>query len=232
MSERNSSAWWVFIGGVIRWLVILHVLFLGVVFFLLVFVRFFNPPITGIMLYRQWVSRQRVYPMVYLPLKEIPGDIRTMVIALEDDGFYRHHGVEWQAMKRAFERNMKLRKPFYGGSTITQQLARTLFLWPGKSYLRKYLELLIALEMEVVLPKKRILELYLNTAEWGPGVFGIQQGSFYHYRAPVWMLSKDQKMRLLVILSSPVKYGPYDFGRLKILYQRYAYLRAVFGEGD
>ncbi|URA09336.1 biosynthetic peptidoglycan transglycosylase [Thermospira aquatica] len=182
------------------------------------------------MIYRQWIQQQRVYPIVYIRLKDIPSDIRTMVISLEDDGFYRHHGVEWVAIRRAFERNMKLRKPFYGGSTITQQLSRTLFLWPGKSYIRKYLEFLIALEMELVLPKKRILELYLNTAEWGPGIFGIQQGSFYHYHVPVWMLSKDQKMRLLVILSSPVKYRPYDFGKLKILYQRYSYLKSIFGE--
>lgn len=216
--------------AVLKWIFLGHVFFLGVMFFLLLFVRFVNPPVTGIMIYRQWIKGERLYPPVYLSLADIPSDIKSMVIALEDDNFYRHRGVEWRAMKRAFERNMRLRKPFFGGSTITQQLARTLFLWPGKSYLRKYLELLIALEMEMVLPKKRILELYLNTAEWGPGVFGIQQGSFYHYGLPVWMLSKDQKMRLLVILSSPVKYTPYDFGRLKILYQRYAYLRSVFGE--
>jgi len=199
---------------------------------LLLFVRFVNPPMTGIMLYRKFVNGYRIYPIVYLSLKEIPADVQTMVIALEDDTFYRHHGVEWQAMQRAFQRNMKLRKPFYGGSTITQQLARTLFLWPGKSYIRKYLELLIALEMEVVLPKKRILELYLNTAEWGKGVFGIQQASFYHYHQPVWMLTRDEKIRLLVILSSPVKYGPYNFGRLKILYQRYSYLSSIFNPSE
>ncbi len=228
--ETNSPTLLFFFIGFLKVLFLGHVLFFLVMFFLLVFVRFVNPPVTGIMVYRQWIQRQRVYPLVYLKLKDIPSDIRTMVISLEDDGFYRHHGVEWVAMKRAFERNMKLRKPFYGGSTITQQLARTLFLWPGKSYIRKYLEFLIALEMELVLPKQRILELYLNTAEWGPGVFGIQQGSFYHYQAPVWMLSKDQKIRLLVILSSPVKYSPYDFGRLRILYQRYSYLKSIFGD--
>jgi len=229
MNTRQRSSGWDGLTMLLKVVLVAHGLFLGVVFVLLVVIRFVNPPVTGIMLYRQWITHQRVYPIVYLEFRQIPQDIKTMVVALEDDGFYRHHGVEWRAMQRAFERNLRLRKPFYGGSTITQQLARTLFLWPGKSYLRKYLELLIALEMEWVLPKKRILELYLNTAEWGPGIFGIQQGSFYHYRAPVWMLSRDQKMRLLVILSSPVKYGPYDFGHLKILFQRYAYLQSVFG---
>lgn len=228
--RRHTVSFGMFLKSLAMIVIMIHGLFLGVVFFLLLFFRFFNPPVTGIMLYRQWVNGYRVYPLVYLTLQDIPLDVRTMVVALEDDGFYRHHGVEWQAMTQAFQRNLKLRKPFYGGSTLTQQLARTLFLWPGKSYIRKYLEFLIALEMELILPKKRILELYLNTAEWGKGVFGIQQGSFYHYRAPLWMLTKDQKIRLLVILSSPVKYGPYDFGNLKILYQRYAYLVSVFGE--
>ncbi|OQA64068.1 MAG: Penicillin-binding protein 1F [Spirochaetes bacterium ADurb.Bin269] len=151
-----------------------------------------------------------------------------MIIRVEDGTFYQHHGVLPAAIKHAWKLNKNLGKPVYGGSTITMQTARTLFLVPEKSYLRKYLEVIIAFEMEWILGKDRIFELYLNNAEWGKGVYGIEAASYYHYKKSVSKLSTEQAIRLVTLLSSPIKYGPYNLNKNAILAQRYAYLRKRF----
>jgi monofunctional biosynthetic peptidoglycan transglycosylase len=147
-----------------------------------------------------------------------------MIIRVEDGSFFTHHGVLLSAFKNAWQLNKRFGKPVYGGSTITMQTARTLFLNPEKSYLRKYLEILIALEMELILGKDRIFELYLNYAEWGKGIFGIEAASRHHYKKSVLGLSTDQAIRLVTLLSSPIKYTPYTLHKNGILQSRYAYL--------
>ena len=109
----------------------------------------------------------------------------------------------------------------YGGSTITQQLSRTLFLMPKKVMIRKYTELLISMEMEMILSKERILELYLNYCEWGKGIFGVAQASEHYYGKNPDKLSIDQTARLITILASPISYGPYTFHRKDFLANRY-----------
>ena len=190
--------------------------------------RFVNPPVTSVMAYRAVLFHWRVRPVRYLYMKAIPWRTRNMIIKVEDGSFYTHHGVVPAALKNAWEINKRVGRPLYGGSTITMQTARTLFLVPEKSYLRKYLEMILAVEMEHILGKDRIFELYLNYAEWGKGVFGIEAASRYHYKAGVRNLSTDEAVRLVTLLSSPIKYSPNTFQRSGILRSRYEYLSARF----
>lgn len=186
--------------------------------------RYVNPPVTSIMVYRTVFYRWPIKKLRHLPLKKVPLQTRRMILKVEDGDFYNHHGIVPAALKNAARMNKSLGRPVYGGSTITMQTARTLFLVPEKSYLRKYLEMIIALEMETILGKNRIFELYLNYAEWGKGVFGIEAAARYHYKTGIRNLSVDQAVRLVTLLSSPVKYGPYTLHKSGILLSRYNYL--------
>jgi membrane peptidoglycan carboxypeptidase len=151
-----------------------------------------------------------------------------MLVRLEDYTFYQHHGIDLQAIKDAARVNRIIGRPLYGGSTITQQLARTLYLTPDKSYARKYVEAILALCMEMVLRKERILELYFNYVEWGPGVYGIGAAAAYHYGKDVRSLTVDEYRRLLTLLSSPLRYGVTSFERSRLLAERYSYLVTTF----
>ena len=115
-----------------------------------------------------------------------------------------------------------------GGSTITQQLARTLFLNPERTYLRKYLEAIVALELDLLLSKRRILELYVNTIEYGKGVYGIGAAARHHFRKSIGKLSLDQYRRLVTIVASPLRYDTTNFGRRRALSWRYEYLLRNF----
>jgi len=194
---------------------------------LLIF-RSVDPGATNLMLYRKLAYGWTIKPPRYVPLAKIPKTVRSMAIRVEDGTFYEHHGFLPAAIKHAWVLNRRIGAPIYGGSTITMQTARTIFLIPEKSYLRKYLELIIALEMEVILGKDRILELYFNYAEWGKGVFGIDAASRYHYKAGIAAIDRDQALRLITLLSSPIRYGPYNFQKNGILQSRYEYLLSRF----
>jgi len=194
--------------------------------------RYVNPPTTGIRVYRAIFYRWPAEKSVFLPIKKIPARARNMILKVEDGSFYTHHGVLPAAMKNAWKVNKGLGKPVYGGSTITMQTARTLLLVPEKSYLRKYLEVIIALEMEAVLGKDRIFELYLNNAEWGKGVYGIEAAARHHYGVGIRELSTDQTARLVTLLSSPIKYTPATLRKNGILRARYNYLLQRFSGGS
>lgn len=206
----------------------LHLVFIQITVPIIFLYRFVNPPVTSVMLYRSVFYHWPIRKVRYIPLKKIPYMTRRMILKVEDGSFYEHHGIILAALRTAWETNKGLGRPVYGGSTITMQTARTLFLVPEKNYLRKYLEMIIALEMEPILGKDRIFELYLNYAEWGKGVFGIEAASRYHYQRSVWALSVDESVRLVTLLSSPVKYSPYTIQKNGILRSRYEYLAGRF----
>lgn len=186
---------------------------------------FFNPPFTGIMVYRGIANEQKNSPLNYTPLKKIPHKIQRMAVMVEDQRFYEHMGIDVEAMKDAWDKNEKAGYKKFGASTITQQLARTLFLWPGKSFVRKYLEIIISLEMDLVMPKNRILELYFNYAEWGRGVFGIGAAAKHHYKKDITELDEEEMIKLVVILSNPVKYNIETFQKSPIMASRYLILK-------
>jgi monofunctional glycosyltransferase len=187
-----------------------------------------NPPMTALMFYRSVTTHQKTSVMRFVPMRQIPRVVRTMVIRLEDYKFYHHAGVDLGAIRDAWLINRSIKRTAVGGSTIPMQLARNLFLTPRKTYFRKYLEALIALEMDLILPKDRILELYLNCIEWGRGIFGIGAAAAYHYNSGVGNLGLDEMRRLVTIITNPLRYNVTTFEKSHQMAARYAYLVSRF----
>ncbi|MBC3878288.1 monofunctional biosynthetic peptidoglycan transglycosylase [Undibacterium sp. FT79W] len=167
----------------------------------------FNPSSTSFM--RQQLSvLQEKNPDAQLQHKWVPYNristhLKRAVIASEDDTFVDHEGVDWEAMQKAYEKNQKKGKVVSGGSTITQQLAKNLFLSGQRSYLRKGQELVITYMLEACMSKRRILEIYLNSVEWGVGVFGAEAAAQHYYHISAANLGAAQAARLAVMLPKP-----------------------------
>ncbi len=189
-----------------------------------------NPEITSLMKHRIEFNNYEIKKLNFIPVNEVSNLTKKMIIKLEDPGFMNHHGIHIWAIWRAFKINWKLGYKHAGGSTITQQLARTLFLNPSKSYMRKYVEIILAISMDTALSKDRIMELYLNYIEFGPGIFGIENGSAYNYNKRLIKLNKNQTMKLLTIISSPIKYNTKNFHKNKHLQRRYNFLKKHFNK--
>lgn len=211
------------------WALYAHVAFVGVTATLAFCYRYVDPPVTVLALSRKFADGFEIQKPRPASLETTPRLLRRMLIAAEDSRFYEHPGFDLEAFKRAAQVNREIGQPMYGGSTLTMQLARTLFLVPAKSYLRKYLELIVAVELELILGKDRILELYLSWAEWGRGAFGIEAAARAHYKKPASKLSFDEQARLVALLSSPIRYRPQDLERRGILRARYEFLLKRFG---
>jgi monofunctional glycosyltransferase len=162
--------------------------------------RFVDPPTTPLIL-AQHVSGQQI-SQTWVPLHQISPDLMRAVIMSEDAGFCRHRGVDWRELSAVLE-NARDGAP-RGGSTISMQLAKNLFLWTSKSYIRKALEIPLTLAMEVVLPKRRVLELYLNVAEWGPGIFGAEAAANYYFKKSASQLTEAEAALLAVALPNPI----------------------------
>jgi len=142
----------------------------------------------------------------WVDYEHISGNLKRAIIASEDANFSGHEGIDWDALQRAYDRNTKRGKVVAGGSTITQQLAKNLFLSGDRSYLRKGQEVVIAYMLEYWMDKERIYEIYLNVVEWGNGVFGAQAAARYYYGVPAAGLSASQAARLAVMLPNPRYY--------------------------
>ncbi|MDH4113992.1 MAG: monofunctional biosynthetic peptidoglycan transglycosylase [Burkholderiaceae bacterium] len=138
--------------------------------------------------------------------------LKRAVIASEDARFSEHEGVDWDAIEKAYEENLKRGRPAKGGSTITQQLAKNLFLSPERSYLRKGQELVITYMIETLWDKRRILEVYLNVVEWGDGIFGAEAAARHYYGVSASQLGPEQAARLAAYLPNPKRYGRIRFG--------------------
>lgn len=138
--------------------------------------------------------------------EQIADDLKRAVLISEDARFMEHIGFDWRGIRHAIERNEEAGRPVAGGSTVTQQLAKNLFLSSEKSYTRKIQEALIALMLEATLSKKRILELYLNTAQWGNRLFGAQAAARHYFDVDAQALSPAQAAQLAVLLPRPSYY--------------------------
>jgi monofunctional glycosyltransferase len=134
---------------------------------------------------------------------KISRNLKRAMIAAEDSKFVEHEGFDWEGIQLAMEKNQKRGRFVAGGSTITQQLAKNLFLSPNKSYLRKGQEAIITLMLEYTLDKERILELYLNVIEWGNGVFGAEAAARRYFGIPASQLSSEQAARLAAMAPNP-----------------------------
>lgn len=204
----------------------LLVVYFGAVTLLSVLLIWIDPPVTGLMILRSWEG-VKVQPARPLPYARIPSFARRGIIYLEDHAFWTHSGIVWGAVREAWEANEKAGRVERGGSTITQQLARNLFLFPDRMYSRKALEAGTALILETVLSKQRILELYLNHIEWGPGVFGIEAGARYQFGTGVRNLDADQIARLEAIITNPVAFSVKTLWRNRGMEARYEDLAAT-----
>jgi monofunctional biosynthetic peptidoglycan transglycosylase len=161
----------------------------------------------------------------WVPYERVSVHLKRAVVAAEDAKFLDHEGFDWQAIQKALERNEKRGRIVGGASTISQQLAKNMFLSGERSWLRKGQEALITWMMEHTLSKRRILELYLNFAEWGDGVFGAEAAARHHFGVPAAALSREQAAWLAVILPSPRRYvrgrtTPYLAARVATIGQR------------
>lgn len=164
----------------------------------------------------------------YVPLDEISPTFVRAVIAVEDGGFYRHAGIDWRALRTAWERNTRSGRVRFGGSTITMQLAKNLYLSNDRSYLRKAKEAVITFRLEKHLTKKRILEIYLNIIELGEGIFGVEAASQHYFKKPAKRMTRDEAIRLAAIISSPRKHSPFENTRYMAI-RRGIILRKIGG---
>jgi monofunctional glycosyltransferase len=178
---------------------------------LLVAARWIDPPTTAVHMERRleaWIHHRPYHERYeFVPLSQISPDFQHAVIAAEDARFYQHHGFDWGAMEIAAEGDMEGGR-IRGGSTITQQLVKNLFFGTGRSILRKGAEFTLVPVAELVLGKKRILELYLNEVEWGPGVYGAESACRYYYRISARNIGREEAARLAAILPLPLKRRP------------------------
>ena len=161
----------------------------------------------------------------WVDYERISGNLKRAIIASEDANFSGHEGIDWDALQKAYEKNAKRGKVVSGGSTITQQLAKNLFLSGERSYLRKGQEVVIAYMLEYWMDKERIFEIYLNVVEWGAGVFGAEAAARHYYGVSAASLSASQAARLAVMLPNPRFYdqhrqSPYLVRRTSLILSR------------
>lgn len=144
----------------------------------------------------------------WIPLSRVPRHVINAIIVAEDGTFYEHGGIDWFEVQESFEKNLEEGRPARGASTITQQLAKNLFLSTSKDPIRKLKEVAITLMLEQVLSKQRILELYLNIIEWGRGIFGIEAASRAYFGKSASALTLDEAARLAAVIPSPLRHQP------------------------
>ena len=176
-----------------------------------------NPEKTAFMRYRerQWREEglRKEVRNRWVPLRDISRSLQRAVLISEDDKFWKHEGFDYDAIRSAVQRNADRKAFAFGASTVTQQLARNLYLSPSKNPVRKLKEAILTWRLERTLSKDRILELYLNVAEWGDGIFGIEQAARHYYGKSARRLSAREAAKLAAVLPNPLKYSPVGSSR-------------------
>lgn len=226
--------------------------FIGIVLLALDVLRYFvypsisdlrdNRPIpTAFMEYRQnqWAEENlnKEIRQKWVSIDQISPNVVKAVLIGEDDGFYNHEGFDIKGMENAIERSIK-KGTLAGGSTISQQLSKNLYLTPSKNPIRKLKEAIITWRIEKTLSKRRILEIYLNVAEWGDGIFGIEAAARHYYHKSAKKLTAREASRLAAVLPNPIKYNPtgnqkYVKNRARIIYKtmkRRGVIQAIYKE--
>lgn len=231
MAKRRKSS-----GGLLRFI---KVIFFLAIITILGFVGYYfvypdvsklkkeNPKKTSFMEYRenQWQSKGRRLNIQkrWVSLRNISPYLVKAILIAEDDKFWSHHGFDINAIQKALEKNIEKGKFKFGGSTISQQLVKNLYLTPAKNPVRKLKEAIITWRVERTLSKRRILELYLNVVEWGEGVFGAEMASQRYFGKPAALLTAEEAAKLAAILPNPIRFkvdgtSKYTERRAKIIY--------------
>lgn len=197
---------------VLWWALIAVAAFYAVCLGELAALRWVNPPTTAVQVQRRLEAWRRHKPytkrQVFVPLNQISPDLQHAVVSAEDGRFYQHHGIDWKEVQIVVDQDVEEGHLGRGGSTITQQLVKNLFLTTNRSLIRKAVEFTLAPAAEVILPKRRILELYLNVIEWGPGIYGAEAAARFWYHTPAARTTREQAARLAALLPSPLRRKP------------------------
>ncbi len=203
-TKKKSSGIVRFIGRLIFWFFVISLLWV-------IALRFINPPVTLLILIRgfeqkaddkEWKMDQK-----WLSFEELPLTLKTAAIAGEDANFLEHNGFDFEAIEKAYKKN-KSGKKKSGGSTISQQTAKNVFLWPGRSYIRKGFEVYFTALIEILWSKERILEVYLNVIEMGDGIYGAESASQKYFHKPAAKLTKGQAALIVAVLPNPLRWNP------------------------
>jgi len=201
------------LGEFVLWMALslLFLEYISLPLFSIYILKWINPPWTSVMVQRMEESGGTLdIKHTFVPLEKISRHVRRAVLIAEDRKFYRHGGVDWKAMERAWKLNVKSDRIRFGGSTITMQLAKNLFFRLDRSYFRKAEEIIIAMRMEKILSKKRILELYLNVIEFGEGIFGVEEAARVYFGKSASRLTRSEAARLVACIPCPIRHHPND----------------------
>ena len=188
---------WKWTKRIFLWLFVLQLVYI-------VLLKWVNPPITMTQ-FVSWISGHGL-KRDYVSRNSISYEAKLAVIASEDQLFPDHNGFDWKSIKKAMEYNEKKPGRIRGGSTISQQVAKNVFLWQGRSYIRKGLEVYFTFMIELLWSKERILEMYLNVAETGDGIFGIEAASHSYFNKPAKKLTRQEASMIAACLPSPKRY--------------------------
>jgi monofunctional biosynthetic peptidoglycan transglycosylase len=213
LKPKDRRGWF---GSLVRLFVLTAISLWLLAILLLVAFRWIDPPTTALQTQRRVQSwfRDGDYQKKYnfLPLKQISPNFQHAVIAAEDGRFYQHHGFDWDAIQKAAQQDMEGERT-RGGSTLTQQLVKNLFFGTSRSWLRKGAETTLVPMAELILGKRRILELYVNVVEWGPGIYGAEAACRNYYHVAARRVGREQSARLAALLPSPLKRKPERMNR-------------------
>ncbi|QBZ96944.1 monofunctional biosynthetic peptidoglycan transglycosylase [Flavobacterium sangjuense] len=194
---------------IFRWIWKMMLWFFGLSILSVIIFKWVPIPFTPLMITRiiefKLDGNDAIYSHKWVPLEEISPNLQKAVIASEDGNFLKHSGFDFKAMQKAFKNNSKGRR-LKGGSTISQQTAKNVFLWQGRSYVRKGLEAYFTVLIELIWGKERIMEVYLNSIEMGNGVYGAQEAAKHWYRKPAINLTSREAAGIAAILPNPRKY--------------------------
>jgi len=199
--SKPAPGWSRFAAGAAKYAVMGVVAWFAAVFLLILAYRFVDPPISALMLQRKLMGEN--VAQTWVPIEAMSPRLVRAVLVSEDGRFCQHWGVDIEAIEAAIARSG--RGTPRGASTISMQVAKNLFLWPSKSYVRKVLEVPLTMAIELLWPKKRIMEVYLNIAEWGPGIFGAEQAARHHFGKSALRLNDRESARLAVSLPNPIQ---------------------------
>lgn len=197
--------------SLIKWLVLAIIFLWSFLALLLIAARWVNPPTTAVHIERRFQAWTHHKPYqeryTFIPLSQISPHLQHAVVAAEDARFYQHHGFDWHEVEIAAQQDMEGERT-RGASTITQQLVKNLFFGTGRSFLRKGAEASLVPVAELVLGKRRILEIYVNIVEWGPAIYGADSACRYWNQTAARNIGREQSARLAAILPAPLKRHP------------------------
>ena len=189
---------------IFRWLRNIILIFIAFTLLITLAIRWMNPPYTSFMFIQRMSTDFVPYKINWVPINEISANLLIAAVAAEDQKFPTHYGFDLKAIQSAIEKNRN-NKTIRGASTITQQVAKNVFLWPKKSLFRKGLEAYFTILIETLWPKWRILEVYLNVAEFGPTIFGAKNAAYMHFNKHASQLTQQEAALLAAVLPNPHK---------------------------